>query len=114
MLTVIKVLNARLTAPFTLEIDFSDQSQGVFDAHAYLANRAGLLLDKLRDPEYFSRFFIDECALYWPNGLEISLAKIHELSAMHLAAGADTWIPKTHQPQPKAYVTNLSQNSLGQ
>jgi Protein of unknown function (DUF2442) len=79
-LTVIKVLNARLTAPFTLEIDFSDHTQGVFDANAYLASRAGPLLDKLRDAAYFQRFFIDAGALCWPHGLEISPARLHELS----------------------------------
>jgi Protein of unknown function (DUF2442) len=85
-LTVIKVLNARLTTPFTLEIDFSDHTQGVFDANAYLATRAGPLLDKLRDPAYFQRFFIDAGALCWPNGLELSPAKVHEQSVLHLTA----------------------------
>ena len=83
---MIKVLNARLTAPFMLEIDFSDHTHGAFDANAYLANRAGPLLEKLRDAAYFQRFFIDAGALCWPNGLEISPAKIHELSVVHLAA----------------------------
>ena len=85
-LTVIKVLNARLTAPFMLEIDFSDHTQGVFDASAYMANRTGPLLEKLRDAAYFQRFFIDAGALCWPNGLEISPAKIRELSVVHHAA----------------------------
>lgn len=83
---MIKVLNARLTAPWVLAIDFSDHSQGVFDANVYLENRAGPLLEKLRDAAYFQRFFIDAGALCWPNGLEISPAKIHELSVVQLAA----------------------------
>lgn len=83
---MIKVLNARLTAPFMLEIEFSDHTQGVFDANAYLANRAGPLLEKLRDAAYFQRFFIDAGALCWPNGLELSPAKIHELSVVHFSA----------------------------
>jgi hypothetical protein len=82
---VIKVLHARLTAPFMLEIDFSDHTQGVFDAKAYLASRSGPLLDKLRDPAYFQRFFIDAGALCWPNGLELSPARIHELAMRDLA-----------------------------
>lgn len=82
---MMKLLNARLTAPFNLEIDFSDRTQGVFDANTYLANRTGPLLDQLRDPAYFQRVFIDAGALCWPNGLELSPAKIHELSAIHLA-----------------------------
>jgi Protein of unknown function (DUF2442) len=84
--TVIKVLNARLFAPSMLEIDFSDHTQGLFDAGAYLASRKGPLLEKLRDPVYFQRFFIDAGALCWPNGLEISPAKVHELSAVHAPA----------------------------
>jgi len=83
---VIKVLNARQTAPFMLEIDFSDHTQGVFDANAYLADRAGPLLEKLRDPAYFQRFFIDAGALCWPNGLELSPAKVHSLTVLQLAA----------------------------
>jgi len=38
---VIKVLNVRLTALFTLEIDFSNHTQRVFDAVAYLTSRTG-------------------------------------------------------------------------
>lgn len=77
---MIKVLHARLTAPFMLEIDFSDHTQGVFDAGAYLSARVGPLLDALREPGYFGRFFIDAGALCWPDGLEISPARLHELS----------------------------------
>ena len=83
---MIKVLNARKVDEFNLELDFSDHTQGVFDAAAYLATRSGPLLDKLRDADYFSRFFIDAGALCWPNGLEISPAKVHELSTLHTVA----------------------------
>lgn len=76
---MIKVLNARLIAPFQIELDFSDHSQGVFDARVYLANRSGSLLEKLREPIYFQRFFIDAGALCWPNGLELSPARLHAL-----------------------------------
>ena len=83
---MIKILNIRHIATFKLEIDFSDHTQGVFDAAVYLSSRSGPLLDKLRDADYFSRVFIDASALCWPNGLEISPAKIQELSVVHLAA----------------------------
>ncbi len=83
---MIKVLNIRLIRDFKLELDFSDQTQGIFDGAAYLATRSGPLLDKLRDADYFARVFIDAGALCWPNGLEISPAKVHELSVVHTAA----------------------------
>ncbi len=76
---MIKVLNARLIAPFQIELEFSDHSQGVFDGRAYLAHRSGVLLEKLRDSSYFQRFFIDAGALCWPNGLELSPARLHAL-----------------------------------
>ena len=83
---MIKVLNASLADEFKLALDFSDQTHGVFDAKAYLANRSGPLLDKLREPAYFKRFFIDAGALCWPNGLEISPARLHELCAVSATA----------------------------
>jgi hypothetical protein len=55
-LTVIKVLNARLTAPFTLEIDFSDHAHGVFDACAYLASRSGRYWTSCTTRRTFSAF----------------------------------------------------------
>ena len=82
---MIKVLNANLTDAFKLDLDFSDHTHGVFDASAYLANRSGPLLDKLRDSAYFRRFFIAAGALCWPNGLEISPARLHELCVMTAA-----------------------------
>ena len=85
---MIKVLNFRPIADFKLELDFSDHTQGVFDANVYLATRSGPLLDKLRDTDYFVRVFIDAGALCWPNGLEISPAKLHELSVSPTAAWA--------------------------
>ena len=83
---MIKVLNARCAGDFKLELDFSDHTHGVFDAGAYLATRSGPLLDKLRNANYFARVFIDAGALCWPNGLELSPAKVYELSAVHTAA----------------------------
>ena len=83
---MIKVLHARLADTFKLEIDFSDHTQGVFDAGTYLSTRSGPLLDALRESAYFQRFFIDAGALCWPNGLEISPARLHELCTVAAAA----------------------------
>jgi len=81
-----KLRSTQLVAPFTLAVDFSDGTQGVFDGQAYLAQRTGPLLGPLRDPMYFERCFIDAGALCWPNGLELSPAKLHTLSIAHVAA----------------------------
>ena len=83
---MIKVLNARPAGDFKLELDFSDHTHAVFDAGAYLTTRSGPLLNKLRDANYFARVCIDAGALCWPNGLELSPAKVRELTHLHTAA----------------------------
>jgi hypothetical protein len=76
---VIKVPTVRHTEPWKLELEFSDHTHGLFDAQPYLAERQGPLLDALRDAAYFSRVFVDAGALCWPNGLELSAARMREL-----------------------------------
>ena len=83
---MIKVLNASLAAPLKLALDFSDHAHGVFDASAYLASRSGPLLDPLREPAYFKLFFIAAGTLCWPNGLEISPARLRELCVLSATA----------------------------
>lgn len=58
----------------------NDHSQGIWRTASYLADHTGPLLDKLRDPAYFARVFVDAGALCWPNGLELSPARLHALA----------------------------------
>jgi hypothetical protein len=77
---VIKLLNVKPLSAHRLELIFSDQSHGIFDGAHYLLSRQGPLLENLRDPLYFARCFVDAGALCWPNGLELSAARLHELA----------------------------------
>lgn len=78
---MIKVLNVRHNAeqPWKLDLEFSDHTHGLFDAQTYLASHQGPLLEALRDPHYFKRAFVDAGAVCWPNGLELSPARLREL-----------------------------------
>ena len=76
---MIKLLDFKTIAPHQLELTFSDHTQGVFDGANYLSSRQGPLLEILREPAYFARCFVDAGALCWPNGLELSAARLHEL-----------------------------------
>ena len=80
MPTLLKVLTTNPTAPFTLELTFSNGETGVFDATSYLAEKSGSLLTPLKTAAYFERFFVDAGALCWPNGLELSGQRVFELS----------------------------------
>ena len=83
---MIKVLTAHIVGPFDVELQFSDHSQGIWHAESYLSSHSGPLLEKLRDPTYFARVFIDAGALCWPNGLEISPARLHATVAHTVVA----------------------------
>jgi hypothetical protein len=76
---VIKILNAQTIAPFQIKLQFNDGTEEMFNASDYLVQHNGPLLDALRDSDYFNRFFIDAGALCWPNGLELSPQRLHEL-----------------------------------
>ncbi len=83
---MIKVLTAREVAPFDVELQFSDHTHGIWHGGQYLSTHAGPLLERLRDPVYFARFFVDAGALCWPNGLELSPARLHALVEITAAA----------------------------
>lgn len=83
---MIKVLKARPIARFDLELQFSDHTHGIWHGEQYLSAHTGPLLDRLRDPAYFARVFVDAGALCWPNGLELSPARLHALVEISAAA----------------------------
>ena len=74
---MIKLVEARYRGEFQVALRFSDGKEGIFDGRELL-KRSGPLLDPLRDESYFKRLFIDAGALSWPNGLELSPARLHE------------------------------------
>ena len=72
-----KLVEAKSLGERLIELRFSDGLDGTWDATTLLKH-TGPLLDPLRDPVYFVRFFIDAGALCWPNGLELSPDRLHE------------------------------------
>jgi hypothetical protein len=74
---MIKVNEARYLGNFRIAVIFSDGKEGAFDGNVLL-QKSGSLLEPLRDENYFHRFFIDAGALCWPNGLELSPARLYE------------------------------------
>ncbi len=74
---MIKLIEARYKGDFKVSLYFSDGKEGIFSGHELL-QRKGPLLEPLRNEEYFKRLFIDAGALCWPNGLELSPARLYE------------------------------------
>ena len=73
-----KLIAAHCETGFTIRLTFSDGAEGIFDGCELLKKR-GPLLDALRDEAFFRRAFIDAGALCWPNGLELSPARLREV-----------------------------------
>ena len=55
---MIKLVHIEPASDFQLRLRFSDGRRGVFEGRTLL-QRAGPLLEALRDPAYFGRAFID-------------------------------------------------------
>ena len=74
---MIKIVALRYLGDFRVALNFSDGRNGLLDGRILL-QRSGSLLEPLRSEAYFQRLFIDAGALCWPNGLELSPARLHE------------------------------------
>lgn len=74
---MIKLIEVRYQGEFQMALRFSDGKEGILDGRILL-QRSGPLLEPLRDEAYFGRGFIDAGALCWPNGLELSPARLYE------------------------------------
>ncbi len=83
---MIKLIEARYLGDFQVALNFSNGQEGIFDGHALL-QRSGPLLEPLRTEQYFKRLFVDAGALCWPNGLELSPARLYESCKKLEAAG---------------------------
>jgi hypothetical protein len=82
---MIKIIEAHYMGNLEVSLKFSDGTEGIFDGRDFLKNQ-GPLLDALRVETFFSRFFIDAGALCWPNGLELSPAKLYEACLIEAAS----------------------------
>jgi hypothetical protein len=74
---MIKLIEAHYQGDFQVTLKFSDGKEALFDGHDLLL-RSGPLLEPLHDEAYFRRLFIDAGALSWPNGLELSPARLYD------------------------------------
>lgn len=74
---LIKIREVRPIDGRKLAIRFSDGSSGVHDL-SWLFEKSGPMLEPLRAPEFFARVFLENGALTWPNGFDLSPWNIQE------------------------------------
>ncbi|MEG8023608.1 DUF2442 domain-containing protein [Sphingomonas aurantiaca] len=89
MLTsMIKLARLTVTGTDTLELTFTDGSAARWSAAALIA-RDTVMTRPLGDPAYFARAFIEDGALAWPNGFELSADALHQRLAANGALTCD-------------------------
>lgn len=83
---MIKILSATYLRDYQIALVFSDGLKGNFDLAAYLRTHQGPLLAPLLDETYARRCSVEAGALTWPNGLQLSPRRLHDLCQMPGAA----------------------------
>jgi hypothetical protein len=73
----IDVIGVRSLGAHKLEIEFSDGTIGVRD-FSFVAGKSGSLVEPLKEASYFSRVFIEDGALTWPNGYDWDSSALHD------------------------------------
>ena len=77
------VVRAEYCGDFKIRLVFNDGVEGVVDFSDWLKGR---IFEPLKQPEYFSRFFIDGGTVVWPNGADIAPETLHERAKASAAA----------------------------
>lgn len=72
-----KIIRVKPLGRHRLEISFSDGKGGAFD-FTWLFEHAGPMNQPLRDEGYFGRVFLENGALAWPNGFDLSPWNVRE------------------------------------
>jgi hypothetical protein len=75
---MIDVIGVRRLGGHKLAIDFSDGTSGIRDFGFFLAEKSGPMAEPLKDPAYFSRVFVEDGALTWPNGYDWDPIALHD------------------------------------
>ena len=89
---IYRVVSFEIVAPYTLRVQFDDQSEQTIDFQPVLA---GELFHPLRDVELFNQVRIDPevHTLVWPNGADFDPATLHDWpdQVEALTALAEQW-----------------------
>lgn len=73
---MIKLIAIEREGGTRLLLRFSDGAYGVFDLAPFVEADTAMTAP-LRDPDYFSRCFIEAGALAWPNGFDLSATSLY-------------------------------------
>jgi Protein of unknown function (DUF2442) len=73
-----KIVSFSVTGSHRLMLQFSDGSQGEWNAWPLFSNPVTVLTEPLLQPREFANAFVENGTLAWPNGLELAPWTLHE------------------------------------
>lgn len=78
---LIKALSCEPMTGHRIALRFSDGAAGVYDVSSVIS-QGGPMVERLKDPDFFARVFIEAGAPTWPNGFDLAPWALHaELKA---------------------------------
>jgi len=77
MIQLTKVIKVESAGGFRLRVLFSNGREGVHDFSALVA-KSGVMVEPLKDEEFFRRVFIEFGVLTWPNGFDFDSIALHD------------------------------------
>jgi Protein of unknown function (DUF2442) len=87
-----KIVSVKPLGGYRLELAFADGAHGAHD-FSWVFERIGPMNEPLRDQNYFARVFLENGALAWPNGFDLSpwnvqrrMEEAGQLKAQEIAA----------------------------
>jgi hypothetical protein len=83
MTTLPSVIRAEYRGGYRIRLTFNDNQQKTIDFRSWLD---GPDFEPLKDPDYFSRFFLDGGTVAWPNGADIAPETLYTQEGVSEAA----------------------------
>jgi Protein of unknown function (DUF2442) len=76
MFELVDVTRVEPRGGYRLALAFSDGTEGERD-FADMVAEGGEMVEPLRDPAFFTRVFLDDGILTWPNGFDLDSIALH-------------------------------------
>ena len=77
------VVQAEHSGDYRIHLRFNDDTERTVDFSPW---RDGPVLEPLKDPNFFQRFFLDGGTVAWPNGADIAPETLYERAKSNEAA----------------------------
>lgn len=76
MIEIVKIVEVKPLGGHSVFVRFSNGDEGISD-FSWLGAATGAMVEPLADEEFFSRVFLSNGVLTWPNGFDVDSIALH-------------------------------------